>query len=300
MTTGVLVMAHGTPAQPSDVEEFYTRIRRGQPPSPELLADLVRRYEAIGGTSPLTELSVAQAAGVAYALEQRAPGRYVVELGNKHTEPFIEDAGRALAARAPTSVVGVVLAPHESSLSTAQYHQRAAAAVAPLPYRRVRPWFDDPAFISLQAERLRQALAAVPGSRRATTAVLFTAHSLPTRVVTEGENYPEQLERSAAAVAAIVPLPRWSIAWQSAGRTADPWLGPDLLGVVRELPADGVTDVVVCPIGFVSDHLEVLFDLDIEAAGVARQVGVGFSRTSSLNDDPAFTSFLADLVTEVA
>jgi ferrochelatase len=298
---GVLVMAHGTPSSPEGIEPFYTRIRRGSPPTPELLADLTRRYVAIGGVSPLTERTAAQVAGIAKALEEQHPGQYDVRFGSKFEAPLLEETATSFRDEGFDTVVGIVLAPHSSSMSTGQYMSRAREALGEgVEFIEVGAWYDAPGFLELIAQRVTEALATIPTSRRATTDVIFSAHSLPERVVALGDTYPEQLRESAERAAALANVDRFDVAWQSAGRTADPWLGPDILVALRDKRADGVTDVVSCPIGFVSDHLEVLFDLDIEAQGVASEVGLNLVRTASLNDDPAFTSILANVVHRAA
>ncbi len=296
MSTGVLVMAYGTPPTSADVEAYYTRIRHGRAPSEEQLADLVRRYDAIGGTSPLAERTAAQVAGLTEHLTRR--GDFVVRLGAKYAAPFIEDAAAALASETNT-VIGLVLAPHESSMSTAQYHERARAALPDaVTYHPIGAWWDNEAFLTLIADRVRDAFASVPAERHATTEVIFSAHSLPVRILQSGDTYPDQLRESARRAAALAHVATWDIAWQSAGRTADPWIGPDILEVLRTVRAAGITDVISCPIGFVSDHLEVLYDIDIEAQGVAHEIGLHLVRTASLNDDERFTALLADLVVE--
>lgn len=293
MTAGVLVMAHGTPASPEEILPFYTRIRRGRPPEPEQLAELESRYRAIGGVSPLTERTQAQVDAVRAELETRSPGRYVVEFGAKHTEPLIEDTAATLASLGLEKVVGLVLTPHASSMGSQEYLDRAAVALAGTPFAAVGAWYAEPAFVALLAARVTAALATVQGRRR----VIFTAHSLPERIRQSGDTYPEQLVESARLVAEAAGLEEWLVAWQSAGRTPDPWLGPDVRDEVRRLADEGSTDaVVVCPIGFVADHLEVLYDLDVELAAVAAEWGIGFTRTASLNDDPAFVSVLADVI----
>ena len=293
MTSGVLLMAHGTPANAEEILPFYTRIRRGRPPEPEQLAELEGRYRAIGGVSPLAERTEAQVDAVRVELEARSPGRYVVAFGAKHTEPLIEDAASALASAGLDKVVGLVLTPHASSMGSQEYLDRAVAALPGTPFVAVGAWYAEPAFVALMAARVTAALATVPGRRR----VLFTAHSLPERIRESGDTYPEQLAESARLVAEAAGLEDWLVVWQSAGRTPDPWLGPDVRDEVRRLAEDGSTDaVVVCPIGFVADHLEVLYDLDIELAAVSAECGIGYTRTASLNDDPAFVSVLADVI----
>jgi protoporphyrin/coproporphyrin ferrochelatase len=298
---GVLVMAYGTPTTPEDVEAYYTRIRHGHAPTPELLADLVRRYDAIGGTSPLAQRTAAQVRALADALEARAPGRFDVRFGAKYEPPLIEDAAAELVASGVERVIGLALAPHSSSMSTGQYMARATQALGEgVSFTAIGAWWDAPGFLDLIARRVRDALDRVPDSRRDATRVIFSAHSLPERILASGDTYPDQLRESAARAAALAGLESWDIAWQSAGRTADPWIGPDILQVLRELRASGVTDAVSCPIGFVADHLEVLYDIDIEAQGVAHEVGLHLVRTTSLNDDPDFIEVLCDVVTAAA
>jgi protoporphyrin/coproporphyrin ferrochelatase len=332
---GVLVMAHGTPRRTGDIASFYTRIRRGRPPSPEQLEELEMRYAAIGGLSPLTERTEAQVDAVRAELERRAPGHYVVAYGAKHTDPLIEEAAVTLAAAGVDEIIGLVLTPHGSSLGSEEYLTRAEAALAgSVPFHAVPPWYGEPDLVALLAERVDDALVQVGegrdkegrdkegtdkegtdkvgtdkvgrdiGSRdQSRYPVLFTAHSLPERVRDMGDTYPEQLQESASLVAAAAGLERWGVAWQSAGRTPEPWLGPDVRDAVRQLAAESRTGgegaiegVVVCPIGFVTDHLEVLYDLDVELAAVAREVGLPFARTASLNDNPRFIGVLADVI----
>ena len=295
---GVVVMAYGTPASPDDVEAYYTHIRRGHAPTAEQLADLVRRYDAIGGTSPLAERTEAQRAGLAAALEARAPGRCTVVLGQKHAAPFIEDAAASLRRDGVDAVVGLVLAPHYSGSSVGQYQERLSSAADGVPVRAIDSWHLEPAYLDFLAAAVRAGLADLPDR----TQVLFTAHSLPERALVD-DPYPDQLHESAAAAAQAAGLDdtAWSIGWQSAGRTPEPWRGPDLLEVIRDLAAtDGADGVLVCPQGFVSDHLEVVYDLDIEAAGVAAEVGMAFGRTRVLNDDRAVLGALADRVLAAA
>ncbi len=291
---GVLVMAYGTPASADELEPYYTHIRRGRPPSPELLADLRRRYDAIGGLSPLAARTRAQAAALADALGEG----FVVSLGHKHARPYVEEAMAELVAAGTREVVGLVLAPHYSEASVGQYHERAMAAAGDaLSYRGIRSWHVHPVLIALLAERVRAARDRLAVPDGAVVETVVTAHSLPERVRDlDRPSYPEQLQSTGEALAAAADLHRWRVAWQSAGRTADPWIGPDILEVLRALPAEGVTAVVVCPAGFVSDHLEVLYDVDIEARQVATEAGLALERTASFNDDPRFVALLASLV----
>lgn len=297
-TIAVLLMAYGTPRTPEDIEPYYTDIRRGRAPTPELLADLVARYDAIGGISPLAQRTDAQRDALQKALDEQAPGRYRVVLGLKHAEPKIETAVADIAAQGVARIIGVVLAPHYSSYSIGQYLGRAREAAEPhgITVDGVDSWATEPAFVSFLADDLRMRLASMPS----TTKVLFTAHSLPQRIIDAGDPYPDELRATAEAVAAQVglePWSQWAIAWQSAGRTPEPWLGPDVLAVIDELAANGdVGGVLVSACGFVADHLEVLYDLDIEARHHAEQLGLVFDRTACVNDDQAVMAALADRV----
>jgi len=292
--TGVLVLSHGTPASRDGVAAFYTAIRHGHAPTPELLADLQRRYDAIGGTSPLAERTEDQVTGIARVLHGRDAARYVVEGATKYASPTIEGAAERLVAAGVEDVVGLVLAPLHAPMSTDQYHERAASALGDRAvYRPVWSWWAQPGFAELLGARVRDAVAA---TERDDPLVLFSAHSLPLKALAEGTDYPGELAGAADAIALAAGLDDHLVCWQSAGRTADEWLGPDVLALLRQLDERVVHDVVVCPVGFVADHLEVLFDLDVEAAAVARERGITLRRTASLNDDPVFCSILADVV----
>jgi ferrochelatase len=297
--SAVIAMAYGTPATLADLEAYYTHIRHGRPPTPELLRQLRERYEAIGARSPLLEITRAQAAGLSAALQGAGHNDVEVVLGMKHAPPFIEDAARDLAAAGVERVVGVVLAPHYSSMSIGEYAGRVAAAlgdgVGAPSFAMVRSWATAPGYVEWLAQAVRAALAQL-GRAASGAEVVFTAHSLPQRILATGDPYADELGATAEAVAGRAGLVRWSIAWQSAGRTADPWIGPDILEVLPQIAAGGASGVVVCPAGFVADHLEVLYDLDIEAAAAARELGLPFARTVSPNADPSLAATLADTV----
>lgn len=298
---GVLVMAYGTPASAADIEPYYTHIRRGRPPEPAQLADLTARYDAIGGISPLAARTEDQRSTIAAALEALEPGRFLVQLGQKHASPFIEDGVACLVAAGATAIVGLVLAPHFSRFSVGQYHERATATAAEhaVPFTGIDHWYDLDEFVQHQAGGLRATLATMPER----TKVVFTAHSLPERVLVD-DPYPDQLFESAAAIAASAGLGRWAgwgVAWQSAGRTPEPWRGPDILTVIDDLAATGRADgIVVVPQGFTSDHLEVVYDVDIEARRRADAVGLRLGRPPVVNADPAVMAGLARLVAAAA
>lgn len=299
MTLGLLCMSYGTPRGLDDVEQYYTHIRGGRPPAPGALEELRDRYRAIGGRSPLIEITESQVAGV--ERELRAGGIDVRAYhGMKHQAPYIEDVVGAMAADGIREGIGLVLAPHHARMSVGGYIERAGKAAAEhgMQMAFVERWYDEPAFVRFMAGRVRDALDGLPEAGRALAPVVFSAHSLPARIAEEGDPYPEELRESARLVGGEAGLEpeRIRVAWQSAGRTSEPWLGPDLADVIRELAAEGHRAVVSCPIGFVSDHLEVLYDIDIEVAGVAEEVGIDLVRTGSPNDDPAFLRALAGIV----
>ncbi|HQZ35065.1 MAG TPA: ferrochelatase [Ilumatobacteraceae bacterium] len=296
--TAVLLMAYGTPRTREEIEPYYTDIRRGRAPTPEQLADLTSRYEALGGTSPLAARTEAQRTGLQSALDTAAPGGYHVVLGLKHAEPKVEAAVDELATQGFTRLVGLVLAPHYSAFSIGQYLDRASAAADPhgISVSGIESWATEPAFVQFIADDLRDKLSSMPAG----TKVLFTAHSLPQRIIAAGDRYPDELRETAQAVASAVGLPdeQWSIAWQSAGRTPEPWLGPDILQVIDELADAGTPGVLVSAVGFVADHLEVLYDLDIEAARRANTRGIAFARTACVNDNTQVMAALAQRVIE--
>ena len=296
--TAVLLMAYGTPRTPAEIEPYYTDIRRGRAPTPEQLADLVARYDAIGGISPLAARTEAQRDALQKALNEIAPDTYEVVLGLKHAAPMIEAAVNELAVRGFQHIIGLVLAPHYSSFSIGQYMGRARAAAEPhgITVTAIDSWATEPAFVEFLAADLRSRLSAMP----ANTKVLFTAHSLPQRIIDAGDPYPDELRSTAEAVAIAAGLDSWSswsIAWQSAGRTPEPWIGPDILAVIDDLAAsENASGIVVCACGFVADHLEVLFDLDIEAKQHAEAKGLAFDRTSCVNEDATIMHALAQRV----
>ncbi len=295
------MLAYGTPASAADIPAYYTHIRRGRPPTPELLQELTERYEAIGGISPLLGIARDQANGLLRQLEQRFPEqRFQVELGMKHAAPFIEEGVSLLSAFEPDLTVALVLAPHYSAMSVEQYLTRVRAAAESqglTDVALVREWHLEPGYLELLAARVRAALERLRSDGARRTRVLFTAHSLPSAILERGDPYPEQLAETATAVAQLAAIDDWSVAWQSAGRTADPWIGPDVCDVIRELGATTACDsVLVCPAGFVSDHLEILYDLDIQARAVAAEAGLRFARTALPNADPAFVAVLTGIV----
>ena len=302
--TAVVLMAYGTPRTKEEILPYYTDIRRGRVPTDEQLSDLTNRYEAIGGLSPLKQLTEDQRDALQRELDAIAPGQYTVFLGLKHATPFIEETVAEVTALGFTRIVGLVLAPHYSTYSIGQYIGRVRESAAPhnIEVVGIDSWARDDAFIDFLANDMKQKLANMPER----TKVLFTAHSLPQRIIDGGDPYPEELRATAELVAERAGLARWSqwsIAWQSAGRTPEPWIGPDILEVIDQIATTRSTDepidgVLVSACGFVADHLEVLYDLDIEAAHRAESHGLAFARTACVNDNATVIASLARKVVE--
>jgi protoporphyrin/coproporphyrin ferrochelatase len=279
----VVLMAYGSPSELSDIRPYLEDIRGGRPVTDEAVEELTERYRRIGGRSPLDVVTEAQRAALERELE------LPVFVGMKHSRPRVaEAADRAVAAGADV-VVGLVLAPHYSTLSVEGYRERLEEALGDrAELRFVESWHAHEPYIAVLAERVRGTDAHV----------VFTAHSLPARILDEGDPYRDQLLETAQLVAERAGLDAWSFAFQSASPTGEPWLGPDILEELDSLKARGVERVLACPVGFVSDHLEILWDLDVEARERAAELGLEFDRVRSLNDDPAFVRGLAGLVRE--
>jgi ferrochelatase len=283
----VVLMAYGSPERLADVPAYYADIRGGRPIPQELMEDLVERYRRLGieDGSPLNAITEKTRAAL-----ERALGEIPVFTGMKHWTPRIAEAADAALAGGADMVVGVVLAPHYSSMSIAGYRQQLEGAVgdrAELAF--IESWHDEPGFVELLAERVRGTSAHV----------VFTAHSLPARILQSGDPYKDQLLETAQLVAERAALETWSFSFQSESQTGEPWLGPDILDHLRELHDGGVRDVLVCPVGFVADHLEIRWDLDHEAAELAAELGLGFRRIEMPNADPGFVEVLAGLVRRV-
>jgi ferrochelatase len=279
-------MAYGSPERLADVPAYYADIRGGRPIARKHLDDLVERYRRLGieGSSPLNAITEETRAALERELE------LPVFTGMKHWTPRIADAAEAALARGAATIVGLVLAPHYSMLSIEGYRDQLDAAIADrAELRFVERWHDEPGFVALLADRVR-----------GTTAhVVFTAHSLPARILALGDPYQEQLLETSRLVAERAALRDWSFSFQSESPTGEPWLGPDILEHLRALHGRGVTDALVCPVGFVSDHLEIRWDIDVEAAGIARELGLRLDRIDMPNADPAFVRTLAGIVRRV-
>jgi ferrochelatase len=279
-------MAHGTPSSLDEMPEYLTLVRGGRPPSPELVHEMRENYGAIGGRSPLTDITQAQAA----ALRERLGPEIPVAVGMRNWTPFIKDALAELAAAGVTRVVGIPMAPQFSTLSVQKYLGAATAALpGGIAFDAVESFHTHPLLIDAFAARLREAQPK-PDER-----VIFTAHALPVRVIEAGDRYADEVAATASAVAAAAGIAAYDVAFQSAGRTPEPWIGPELPQVIDDRSVS-VRKFLVVPIGFVCDHTEILFDIDIQAAEVARQFSTSLRRTESLNTSPLFIAMLEDLV----
>jgi ferrochelatase len=311
---GVLVMAYGTASGPDDVERYYTDIRGGRAPSPEHLEELRGRYAAMGNRFPLLDITRAQAGALESELNREAgEGAFRSYLGMKHSAPFIDEGVEAMRSDGIRRAVGLVMAPHWSGMSIETYAERARAAIAErdagIEFSYVRHWYDHPEFVAFLAVRVAAALERLPEPDRDGALVIFSAHSLPQRPVEDGTTrctrcglcpegctYEAQLRETADLVSKELGLEWYTTGWQSAGRTADPWLGPPVEDVIRTAAREGHPAVVVCSAGFAADHLEVLYDLDIEARQIAADAGIRFVRTEMPNADERFIRVLAGVV----
>lgn len=299
----VLLVAFGGPTGPAEVRPFLEIVTRGRRIPPERLEEVAHHYERMpGGRSPLTDLTFAQARALAAALEARGAPRPVF-VGMRNWHPFLHETLTAMGARRVRRALGVILSAFRAEPSWQRYMEdvaQARARVADAPeVVFAPPWSERPGFVAAVADRARAALAAVPAERRGTTPLIFTAHSIPAAMAREAP-YVAELMAAAGAVASVLGHARWSVAFQSrSGSPREPWLEPDVGDALRALPA-GERDVVVVPIGFVCDHVEVLYDLDVEARAIARDRGLTLHRAGAVNDHPAFIGMLADLVSEAA
>jgi ferrochelatase len=296
----VLLIAFGGPTRPEEIRPFLANVARGRRIPAERLEEVARHYEAIGGRSPLNELTFRQRDGLERAL--RRDGRELpLFVGMRNWHPYLHEALAEMAATGRRRALGIILSTFQTEASWERYQANVAGArervgVAAPQVHYAAPWFDHPRFIEAQALRVEAAFAAVARDRQESVPLVFTAHSVPVAMAAASP-YVGQLARASRLVAERLAHPRFTVAYQSrSGGSGESWLEPDVADVIRNLAREGVGDVVVVPIGFVSDHVEVLYDLDVEARGIAARCGVGLHRAAAVNDHPAFIEMLADLV----
>lgn len=297
--TGVLLMAHGSPDNLDDMAAYLQYVRGGRPTPQALVNEIRRRYGLIGGRSPLLDLTRAQGK----ALEERLNidgGRFRVYVGMRHWHPFIKDTVRQLVDDGVRCVVAVSMAPQYSRLSVGAYQRTLETAQTELgvtlDVTRVTSWHGHPLLLQAFAERVQEALAPLPEEARTQVRIIFTAHSLPARILAEEDPYPYEVGRTAEGVAKLIGLEAWEVAYQSQGATAEPWLGPTLDEVFAKCAAQGQRQLLLAPIGFVCDHVEILYDIDILAQSSAQDKGLCLMRTASLNTSPTFIEALASVV----
>ncbi len=298
---GLLVMAYGTPYKEEDIERYYTHIRRGRKPSPEALEDLQNRYEAIGGISPLAKITQQQMESLEKRLnEVQDEIEFKAYLGLKHIEPFVEDAVEAMHKDGIKEAVSIVLAPHFSTFSVKSYNGRAKETAEKLGgpiIHSVESWYSEPKFIQYWATRVKQTFDSIDEEKRQKAVLIVSAHSLPEKIIAAGDPYPNQLQETADLIAQAAGIEHYEIGWQSAGNTPEPWIGPDVQDLTKELHEEkGYTSFVYTPVGFIADHLEVLYDNDYECKVVTDEIGADYYRPEMPNAQPEFIDGLATVV----
>jgi len=302
---GVLLMTYGSPETLDDVRPYMTNVYGGREPDPELVDEFKRRYELIGG-SPLVRITKEQAAALQEELRRRHPEgpAFHVAVGMRFFPPFVPEGIKALAGKGVDSVVGIIMSPQYSPILMGGYLKAVDEGLKsldrPVPMTVAGSWNEQPLFLEAIAERVREALGRVPAEVRDDVQVLLSAHSMPKRVVETETDYIDQLKETAARVAALAGLPddRWGFCYQSAGHTPEEWLKPDFADVMPELAVAGRRQVLIAPVQFLADHLEILYDIEVGAREQAEEHGIAFMRTASLNTAPLFIEALAAVVEE--
>lgn len=301
---GLLVMAYGTPYKEEDIERYYTHIRHGRKPSDEMLEDLKSRYEAIGGLSPLAQTTNNQAAALQQHLNEiQEDVEFKLYIGLKHIEPFIEDAVKQMHDDGIEEAISIVLAPHFSTFSIQSYNGRAkeeAEKLGGLTIKSVESWYKEPKFIQYWVEKVKETFESIPAEVRNEAALIVSAHSLPEKILQLGDPYPKQLQETADLIAAGAGVKHYYLGWQSAGNTPEPWLGPDVQDLTRELyEKHQYKAFVYTPVGFVAEHLEVLYDNDYECKVITEELGVSYYRPKMPNTDPLFIDAMATVVLDL-
>lgn len=297
--SAVLILAYGSPESLDDIEAYLLDIRGGRPTSPGLVAEIKDRYARIGGASPLYRITVAQAQATAAVLRDRGFD-VPVYTGMRHWQPRIHETVSKMAAAGVRQAVAIVMAPHYSALSISRYWQAISAANSeladPICFRYVDTWWDQPSLLDAQTAAVANALATVPDWKNQKLKAVFSAHSLPARYLEPGDPYQDQFIGNAQAIAARFDGLDWMLAYQSAGVDGGDWLGPLIEDVIPDLGRQDYDTVLIAPIGFVCDHVEILYDLDIEARAIAEYNGLALIRTESMNTAPMFVAAIADAV----
>jgi protoporphyrin/coproporphyrin ferrochelatase len=298
---GLLVMAYGTPYKLEDLDRYYTHIRHGRRPSPEMIEDLRNRYEAIGGISPLSRITLEQAEKLEKQLNKvQNEIEFKMYLGLKHIEPFIEDTVKQMHEDGIEEAVSIVLAPHFSSFSVKSYNDRVkeeAEKIGGPRFISVESWYDEPKFIDYWAEKVKQIYEQMSEDEKNDSMVIFSAHSLPEKILQSGDPYPHQLQETADLIAEQAGIKTYTVGWQSAGKTPEPWLGPDVQDLTRDLSKEhNYKAYVYVPVGFVCEHLEVLYDNDIECKRVTDEVGANYYRPEMPNAKENFIDALSTVI----
>ncbi len=297
---GLLVMAYGGPDNLEEVEPYLMDVRGYRPTSPEIVQEVRERYREIGGRSPILERTQAQAEALESALNAQGEKDFKAFLGMKHWHPYIKDTLTEMCDQEIERVVGLVMAPHYSRMSIETYFKKIEEANSGIQLARIDDWHLLPEYLKALARRVREALARFPESVRADVPIIFTAHSLPERILEWNDPYPKQLQETVDEVMKILGPHPHEFAFQSAAISKDPWLGPDASEPIERLAAEGKRDILICPIGFVCEHVEILYDIDIVYQDLAKRLGVHLERIDMLNDDPEMMSGLARLVHDAA
>ncbi len=297
---GVLVMAYGGPSELKDVEPYLMDVRGHRPTSIEIIAEVRERYREIGGRSPILEQTRAQADALEAALNAEGPGLFKVFVGMRHWHPFIKDTLAEMTAASITCVVGLVMAPHYSQMSIAAYYKRIEEANMPIQLAAIADWHLLPGYLDALASRVRAALEKFPEDVRAEVPVIFTAHSLPQRILKAGDPYPVQLRETMNAIMERLGPHPHQFAYQSAAISSEPWLGPDAGEVLEHLAAEGKKQALIAPIGFVCEHVEILYDVDIVFKQQAEKLGIQLERIEMLGTAPRMIFGLAALIREQA